>query len=103
MVSFPEVIQFFVQICVMFGGIYLCKEFFHSWMTKEVRSITMNTHKFVINKECSRNANFYVLLTVRLGSILVNNKLETQFFFFRIYLFQFSTCFEHTCDHHKKN
>jgi hypothetical protein len=29
---------------------------------------------------------FYVLLTVRLGSILVNNQLDAQFFF-RIYLF----------------
>jgi len=35
---------------------------------------------------------FYVLLTVHLGSVLVNNQLDAQFFF-RIYLCQFSTCF----------
>jgi hypothetical protein len=37
---------------------------------------------------------FYVLLTVHLGSVLVNSQLDAQFFF-RIYLFQFSTCFGH--------
>jgi len=45
---------------------------------------------------------FYVLLTVHLGSILVNNHLDAQFFF-RIYLFQFSTCFENPCAHHQEN
>jgi hypothetical protein len=35
---------------------------------------------------------FYVLLTVHLGSVLVNNQHEAQFYF-RIYLFKFSTCF----------
>jgi hypothetical protein len=33
---------------------------------------------------------------------LVNNQLDVQFFF-RIYLFQFSTCFEHPCAHHQEN
>ena len=47
-------------------------------------------------------AEFYVLLTVHLGSVLVNNQLDLQFFF-RIYLFQFSTCFEHLCAHHQEN
>jgi len=36
----------------------------------------------------------YVMLTVHLGSVLVNSQLDTQFFF-RIYLFQFCKCFEH--------
>jgi len=45
---------------------------------------------------------FYVLLTVHLGSVLVNNQLDAQFFF-HIYLFQFSTCFEHSCAHHQEN
>jgi hypothetical protein len=45
---------------------------------------------------------FYVLLTVYLGSILVNNQPDAQFFFC-IYLFQFSTCFEHQCAHHQEN
>jgi len=39
---------------------------------------------------------------VHLGIILVNNQLGAQFFF-RICLFQFSTCFEHTCAHHQEN
>jgi len=35
---------------------------------------------------------FYVLLILHLSSILVNNQLDTQFFFFCIYIFfQFST------------
>jgi len=44
----------------------------------------------------------YVLLTVHLGSVLVNKQLDAQFFF-RIYLFQFSTCFEHPRAHHQEN
>ena len=47
-------------------------------------------------------AEFYVLLTVHLGSVLVNKQLDAQFFFFRIYSFQFSTCFEHSCAHHQE-
>jgi len=49
-------------------------------------------------------SEFYILLTVHLGSILVNNQLDAQFFF-RVYtyLFQFSTCFEHPCARHQEN
>jgi len=35
--------------------------------------------------------------------IPVNNQPDAQFFLFRIYLFQFPTCFEHTCAHHQEN
>jgi len=41
-------------------------------------------------------------LTLHLGSIIVNNQLEAQFFF-RIHLFQITTCFEHPCAHHQEN
>jgi hypothetical protein len=34
--------------------------------------------------------------------ILVNNQLDA-YFFFCVYLFQFSTCFEHPCAHHQEN
>jgi hypothetical protein len=44
----------------------------------------------------------YVLLTVNLGLVPVNNPLDAQFFI-RIYLFQFSTCFEHPCAHYQEN
>ena len=37
-------------------------------------------------------SSFYVLLTVHLGIIFENNQLDSQFFF-RVYLFLFSTCF----------
>jgi hypothetical protein len=47
-------------------------------------------------------AEFYVLLTVHLGSILVNDQLDAQFFFC-VYLFLFSTCVEHPRAHHQKN
>jgi len=45
---------------------------------------------------------FYVLLTVHLGIILVNNQLDAQLFFW-ICLFQLSTCFEHPYAHHQEN
>jgi hypothetical protein len=45
---------------------------------------------------------FYVLLTVHLGSVLVNNHFDAQFFFC-IYLFQFSASFEHPCAHRQEN
>ena len=40
-------------------------------------------------------AEFYVLLTVHPGTILVNNQLDAQFF--RLYLFLFSTYFGLPC------
>jgi len=46
--------------------------------------------------------NFYVLLTVHLGIILVNDQLDAQFFF-RICLSQISTCFEHSRAHCQEN
>jgi len=48
------------------------------------------------------STEFYVLLTVHLGIILVNNQLDAQFSF-RICLFQISTRFEHSCAHHQEN
>jgi hypothetical protein len=44
----------------------------------------------------------YVLLTVHLGIILVNDQLDAQFFFL-IFLFQSSTCFEQLRAHHQEN
>jgi len=44
---------------------------------------------------------FYILLTVHLGTILVNNQLDALFQC--IYLFQFSTCFEQPSAHHHEN
>jgi len=49
---------------------------------------------------------FYVLLTVHLGSVLinvrviVNDQLDPQFL---LCSFQISTCFEHPCAHHQEN
>ena len=48
------------------------------------------------------NSEFYVLLTVHFGTVLVNNQLDTQFFFL-ICLFQFPTCFEQSCAHHQES
>jgi len=47
-------------------------------------------------------AEFYVLLTVHLRSILVNKRLDAHFFF-SIYLFKFSTRFEHPYAHDQEN
>ena len=44
---------------------------------------------------------FYILLTVHLGTILVNNQLDALFQC--IYLFHLSTCFEQPSDHHQEN
>jgi len=46
-------------------------------------------------------AEFYALLTVHLGIILVNNQLNAVIFSIR--LFQFSTCFEQPRSHHQEN
>jgi hypothetical protein len=43
---------------------------------------------------------FYILLTVHLGVILVNNQLDALFY---MYLFHFSTCFEQPSAHHQEN
>ena len=53
-------------------------------------------------KENYAVVDFMFFFTVHLGSFLVNNQLDAQFFF-RIYLFQFSTCFDHPCAHHQEN
>jgi hypothetical protein len=41
---------------------------------------------------------FYILLTVHLGIIVINNQLDAQFL---LYIFRFSTCFEQPCAHHQ--
>jgi len=60
----------------------------------------------MVKKETSNTKTiiyeFYVLLTLHLGAVLVNNQLDAQFFY-HICLFQFSTCFEHPCAHHQMN
>jgi len=44
---------------------------------------------------------FFILLTVHLGTILVNNQLDPLFQL--SYLFHFSTCFEQPSAHHQEN
>jgi hypothetical protein len=46
------------------------------------------------------NTEFYILLTVHLGVILVNNQLEALF---SMYLFHFSTRFEQPSAQHQEN
>jgi hypothetical protein len=43
---------------------------------------------------------FYILLTVHLGIVLVNNQLDTLF---SMYLFHFSTCFDQPSAQHQEN
>jgi hypothetical protein len=45
-------------------------------------------------------AVFYILLTVHLGVIVVNNQLDALF---SMYLFHFSTWFEQPSAHHQEN
>ena len=46
------------------------------------------------------NAEFYILLTVHLGVILVNNQPDALS---SMYLFHFSACFEQPSAHHQEN
>jgi hypothetical protein len=54
--------------------------------------------EFAFNTELVK---FYILVTVHLGIILINNQLDAQHFC--IYLFRFSTCFEQLCTHHQES
>jgi len=47
-------------------------------------------------------SDFDVLLTVHLSITLVNDQLDTQFFYFIICLLQSSTCFEQRRAHHQE-
>jgi hypothetical protein len=46
--------------------------------------------------------HFFVLLTVHLGTALVNDQLDAHFFYFIIRLLQSSTCFEQGRAHHRE-
>ena len=61
--------------------------------------VSIDLHRMTSrNLEFTVTYFFYVLLTV----FLVNNQPDAQFFFC-IYLFRFSTCFEHHCAHHQED
>jgi len=49
---------------------------------------------------CAKFGAFYILLTVHLGIIPVNNQLNALF---SVYLFHFSICFEQPSTHHQEN
>jgi hypothetical protein len=103
------IFTFFCEICARIPH----KRFAHNATGRVARFVNTVTGKdllsFRVPKTLSYFRNnamveFYILLAVHLGSILVlvNNQLDVQFFF-RIYLFQFSTCFEHPCANHQEN
>jgi len=48
------------------------------------------------------NIKFYILLTVQLGIILVNDQFDAQIIYFIIRLLQSSTCFEQRRSHHQE-
>ena len=48
-----------------------------------------------------RNTDFYILLTVHLGTVFANNQLDALFQC--IYLFHLSTCFQQPSAHHQEN
>ena len=68
---------------------WLCRDV--TWREPELICL----HRVTMNRPSPSPTNsqstFYVLLTVHLGSVLVNNQLDAQFFF-RINVFQFSVC-----------
>ena len=67
-----------------------------------VRQLKVNS--LIRINECPYNNTcvFYVLLTVHLSINLVNDQLDTQFFYFIIRLLQSSTCFEQRRAHHQE-
>ena len=48
------------------------------------------------------NIKFYILLTVQLGIILVNDQFDAQIIYFIIRLLQSSTCFEQRRSHYQE-
>ena len=46
--------------------------------------------------------SFYILVTVHLGTIPINNQFDAEFPLY-IYLSRFSTCFEQPCAHHQES
>jgi hypothetical protein len=81
----------FINVAVCLCRLYVC----HLLRCNPNRNLESRFRKVSSTK-------FYVLLTVHLGPILVNNQLDAHFLFC-IYLYQFSTCFEHPCAHHQDN
>ena len=68
--------------------------FFHHLCTERLLNVILIFRKVFVS-------NFYILLTVHLGIILVNNQLDAQFFC--MCLFRYSTCFEQPYAHHQEN
>jgi hypothetical protein len=66
----------------------------------EITELSFAQHTFFIS--VLSLTEFYVLLTVHLGVILVNNQLDAQFFFLMC-LLQFCTCFEQHRAHPQEN
>jgi len=83
----------------------LCEEFIKMWhhhffFLFETPQYRSDLGRFTV-QDCN-HIQLYVLLTVHLGIILVNNQLDVQFFF-HVRLFLFSTCFRQPCAHHQEN
>ena len=64
----------------------------------DLRRHSMITHHCLL----MRGTIFNVLLTVRLGLTLVNDKLDARLLYFIISLLQSSTCFEQRRAHHQE-
>jgi hypothetical protein len=56
----------------------------------------------VLDRTVSKLRRTVITSVVTASLILVNNQLDTQFFF-QIHLSQFSTCFTHPRAHHQEN
>jgi hypothetical protein len=69
---------------------------------KETRKVNTESIRNGFARHISKSPIFYVLLTVHLGIILVNDQLDAQFFFL-ICLFQSSSFFEQPRAHHQEN
>ena len=90
-----------LRTTVIHGHVILVNRFQALWSLENGLKRPQN-HNVLYTQACILTYAyiFYVLLTVHLGIILVNNQLDAQFFFL-IRLFKFATCFEQHSAHHQ--
>jgi len=92
---------------------YLQNYLYPSWYTDKTDLISgwLVLHSELIHRKdyhqsynyCWQLQHFHMFCWLCISvEFLKNNQLDAQFFFL-IYLFQFSTCFEHPCTHHQEN
>jgi len=85
--SFKELAETTVTFDKASATLFILRRSVRYFRAPSSQSVLPNVTNITACNDTNIGTNFYVLLTVHLGSILVNNQLDAQLFF-RIYLFQ---------------